>query len=123
MSTILERIRHFVSHALFIFRLNFNGKIRTPQFTEFAANAVLWTGCKGFILVIQFQYLFRAEMDTDSTSFAPLLPDMQFFQFGFPHGGFLFSVMHSDDLFFEFRMMIYLVAETYHDYVWVSKEK
>jgi hypothetical protein len=77
--------------ALFLGK-NFDGQIRTPEFAEFAADAVLGPNRYRLLPVIQLQNLFGAEFHADPASLAPVPVDDVLFQFGFSHSSFLFMV-------------------------------
>jgi hypothetical protein len=63
----------------FLFDFDFNGKIRTSEFAKPAADTICRPSWKYLILIIEFQDVCGAEMDTDAASFAPFrIYDMRF---------------------------------------------
>jgi len=66
-------------------RMNFDGKIRTPEFTHPASDAVVGPRWEN-LAVSQLQYLLWAECNTDIAAFAIILPDdVKESFFGFSH--------------------------------------
>ncbi len=63
----------------------FNRKIRAPEFTLPAANTIVGTDSYGFVVIIQFQNLFRAKFNADSAAFAPWRLDVVGLKFIFYH--------------------------------------
>jgi hypothetical protein len=47
-------------------------QIRATKFTQLAGDAIFGSNCPGFAVPVQFQYLFGAEVNTDTTAFAPV---------------------------------------------------
>ncbi len=74
-----------LNRLFFFFSDDFNGKIRTPEFTELAGNAVIRPYGNHLVHIIQFKYLFGTEFNADAASFAPFPVDDVFFEFGFCH--------------------------------------
>jgi hypothetical protein len=58
-----------------LFDFYFDGKIRTPEFTELATDAVPGPSRKYLILVIEFQNFCGAKMDTNTAPLAPFWID------------------------------------------------
>ena len=82
---VVSIIARFFGPGLNLFYNHLDGKVRAPQFAEFAADTVLWTNSHGFVVVIELKDLFGAEMNADTASFAPLPVDDVRFEFGFCH--------------------------------------
>jgi hypothetical protein len=75
--------------TIWLFYNHLDGKVRTPQFTEFTADAILRAGSHDFVGIIKFQNLFGAEVNADTASLAPFPVDDVLFEFGFCHVGSL----------------------------------
>jgi hypothetical protein len=58
-----------------LFDFYFDGKIGTPEFTEFTTDAVPRPSRKYFIVIIELQNFCWAKMDTDTAPFAPFRID------------------------------------------------
>jgi len=58
-----------------LFDLYFDGKIRTPEFTEFTTDTVCGPSWKYLVIVIEFQNFCGTKMDTDTAPFAPFRID------------------------------------------------
>jgi hypothetical protein len=58
-----------------LFDFYFDGKIGAPEFTEFATDTVPRPSRKYLILIIEFQNVLGAKMDTDTASLAPFRID------------------------------------------------
>jgi len=54
-----------------LFDFYFDGKIRTSEFTELATDTICRPSWKYLVVIIEFQDILRAKMDTDTASFAP----------------------------------------------------
>jgi hypothetical protein len=61
------------------FGFYFDGKVGTPKLTKPTTDAVLWSQRRDLVLIVQFQHLFRAKLNTYSTSLAPIPVDMMLF--------------------------------------------
>jgi hypothetical protein len=57
---------------------DFDGEIRTAKLAQLATDTILGPSGCGFVLFVQFQDFFRAELDTNAASFAPIPVDMVF---------------------------------------------
>jgi hypothetical protein len=54
-----------------LFDFYFDGKIRTPEFTEFATDTIRRPGWKYLVVIIEFQHILGTKMDTNAAPFAP----------------------------------------------------
>jgi hypothetical protein len=54
-----------------LFGFYFDGKIGTPEFTEFATDTICRPGWKYFIAITEFQDILGAKMDTNTAPLAP----------------------------------------------------
>ena len=70
---------------LLLFRFNLDGKIRTPEFTELTADAVLGSRNNDLILSVHLQDIFRAKVHAYPASFTPLAIDKVAFELRFRH--------------------------------------
>ena len=70
---------------MILFRIDFYGEIRTPVFTQHAANAVFRAGSHHLIVAVQLKHMLWAELDTDAAPLAPFPVDNVFLEFRFCH--------------------------------------
>jgi hypothetical protein len=75
----------FIAFSFFIFRLDFDGKVRTSVFTKPAGDAFLAPGYGNLFVLIEDEDFFGAEVDADAAPLAPLSPDEMLFQLRFGH--------------------------------------
>jgi hypothetical protein len=54
-----------------LFDFYFDGKIRTPEFTELATDTICRPSWKYLIAIIEFQDILGAKMDTNTAPLAP----------------------------------------------------
>jgi hypothetical protein len=55
-----------------LFDFYFDGKIGTPEFTELATDTICGPSWKYLIVIIEFQHILGAKMNTNTASLAPL---------------------------------------------------
>jgi hypothetical protein len=54
-----------------LFDFYFDGKIRTAEFTELATDTICRPSWKYLIVIIEFQDILGAKVDTDTATLAP----------------------------------------------------